>query len=260
MQADLVKRITATPRQRRGADPGAARHRAARQPGLRGEPGAGGDQTAVPAAGDRPAAAGRRSAGHRPALCDVVGDRAERPRAPARRSPQNLITNALKYSSRPEGAGRAHATTGAALADRPGRGPGIDPVDQERIFNEFERLSRTDAPGSGLGLSIVRRACEQLGHEVELASARGTRFVLPGAAAADAQRLPDARSGGRVGRPHGPAVDLAGRLVLVIENDPGMREAFGMLLRELGHGGRRPRAASTPRGGGARAARSRTSC
>ena len=57
-------------------------------------------------------------------------------------------------------------------------GPGIDPADQERIFNEFERLSRTSLPGSGLGLSIVRRACQQLGHEVALDSApgHGSRF------------------------------------------------------------------------------------
>ena len=87
-------------------------------------------------------------------------------------------------------------------------------------------------PGSGLGLSIVRRACQQLGHEVALASApgRGSRFrvrlplmrnvcLMPDAA-------PDARRAGAGG--------LAGRRALVVENDPAMRAAFGMLLRGWG--------------------------
>ena len=91
---------------------------------------------------------------------------------------QNLIINALKYSTGPKVVvGLKHDGAEAWLTVQDA-GPGIDPADQERIFNEFERLSRTDAPGSGLGLSIVRRACQQLGHAVALTSAvgRGSRF------------------------------------------------------------------------------------
>ena len=105
-------------RQRRGADPGAARHRPARQPGLRGEPGAGGDQSAVPAAGDRPAAAGG-AARHRPAVRDVVGDGAERPgaAAPDRAEPDHQRAEVFR---RAEGAGRAAARRRGRLADRAG--------------------------------------------------------------------------------------------------------------------------------------------
>ncbi|MBP7243093.1 hybrid sensor histidine kinase/response regulator [Amaricoccus sp.] len=145
---------------------------------------------------------------------------------------QNLITNALKYSTGPKVVvGLKHGGASAWLTVQDG-GPGIALADQERIFNEFERLSRTDAPGSGLGLSIVRRACQQLGHEVALVSARGrgSRFRV---------RMPLMRNvclaqeEDEVAGPEA-ASGLVGRRVLIVENDPAMREAFGMLLRGWG--------------------------
>lgn len=146
---------------------------------------------------------------------------------------QNLITNALKYSTGLKVVvGLKHAGRDAWLTVQDA-GPGIEPADQERIFNEFERLSRSDATGSGLGLSIVRRACQQLGHEVALdsAPARGSRFRV---------RLP--LIAGSCGDPEAPAppqvadttADFVGRRILVIENDPAMRVALGMLLRAWG--------------------------
>jgi signal transduction histidine kinase len=141
---------------------------------------------------------------------------------------QNLIINALKYSDGPKVlVGLRHDGDGGWLVVQD-CGPGIDPADQERIFNEFERLSRSDQPGSGLGLSIVRRACQQLGHSVELLSARGAgscfRVRLP--LMRNVCLLPDRRG---ADEPADGAA-LAGRRVLVVENDPGMRQAFAMLL------------------------------
>lgn len=146
---------------------------------------------------------------------------------------QNLIINALRYSTGPGvvvGLKRAGPDAWLTVQDA---GPGIDPADQERIFTEFERLSRSDEPGSGLGLSIVRRACQQLGHEVTLTSApgHGSRFRV---------RLPLMRGAPPPADPPEavrhpvPAPALAGRRVLVVENDRAMREAFAMLLRSWG--------------------------
>jgi signal transduction histidine kinase len=146
---------------------------------------------------------------------------------------QNLISNALKYSTGPKVVvGLKHEGDEAWLTVQD-QGPGMDPFDQERIFNEFERLSHTTAPGSGLGLSIVRRACERLGHEVELRSApgRGSRFRVRLPLMRNVCLMPDPVAEAEV---RGPAADLVGRLVLVIEDDAGMREAFGMLLRSWG--------------------------
>ena len=146
---------------------------------------------------------------------------------------QNLIINALKYSTGPKVVvGLKHDGAEAWLTVQDA-GPGIDPADQERIFNEFERLSRTDAPGSGLGLSIVRRACQQLGHEVSLTSAvgRGSRFRVRLPLMRNVCLMPEAEPDAAG---PGPAADFVGRRVLIVENDPAMREAFGMLLRGWG--------------------------
>ena len=125
VQADLVRAGHRLVRERGGADPGAARHRAARQPGLRGQPGAGGDQPAVPAAGDRPAAAGG-GARDRPALRDVVGGGAERPgAAPADRAEPHH--QRAQVFDRAEGGRRAEARRRRGLADGAGRGSGDRP-------------------------------------------------------------------------------------------------------------------------------------
>ncbi len=151
---------------------------------------------------------------------------------------QNLILNALRYSTGPKVVVGLKHDGGDAWLTVQDMGPGIDPRDQERIFNEFERLSRSDGLGSGLGLSIVRRACQQLGHAVALDSApgHGSRFrvrlplvagLAPGfddVAAAVSERPRLAVT----------AADFVGRRILIVENDPAMRAALGMLLRSWG--------------------------
>lgn len=92
---------------------------------------------------------------------------------------RNLLANAIKYT--PTG-GTVYLTLagdnslgGATICIRD-TGPGIDPADQERIFSEFTQLGdRSDtSTGLGLGLSIVRRLCEQLGIVLRCVSEPGT--------------------------------------------------------------------------------------
>ena len=150
---------------------------------------------------------------------------------------QNLIINALKYSIGPKVVVGMKHDGGDGWLTVQDAGPGIDPADQERIFNEFERLSRSDAPGTGLGLSIVRRACQQLGHEVALDSAlgHGSRFRVRLPLIADARTPPEALPGLlSVRRIPVTTADFVGRRILVVENDPAMRAAFGMLLGAWG--------------------------
>ncbi len=144
---------------------------------------------------------------------------------------QNLITNALKYTTgRKVLVGVRRAGPEAVWLEVLDRGPGIAARDQDRIFNEFERLSRNDQPGTGLGLSIVRRACQQLGHPLELRSepGRGSRFRvhLPRAEASNMPGEPEQIA--RIRRISESA--FAGRKVLVVENDPSMRRAYSVLL------------------------------
>lgn len=146
---------------------------------------------------------------------------------------QNLIGNALKYTTGRKVLVGVRRSGDAVWLEVLDQGPGIAPRDQDRIFNEFERLSKSSQPGTGLGLSIVRRACQQLDHPLELRSAPGAgscfRVRLRLAARPAAASVVPVGAAGRFAR-----IDLAGRKVLVVENDPAMRNAYVMLLNGWG--------------------------
>lgn len=92
----------------------------------------------------------------------------------------NLIGNAVRHS--PAGStvrlafDRTPATASVTVSDE---GPGIDPADQQRIFERFERVE-PKADGTGLGLAISRRLARSMGGDVTLDSVpgAGARFTL----------------------------------------------------------------------------------
>ena len=98
----------------------------------------------------------------------------------------NFLSNAIRYTPAggaiaismtaddDDGAGRG--TIRIAVSDT---GPGIAPVDQERVFQEFERAS-DGQEGSGLGLAISREMARMLGGEIHLDSrpGAGSTFTL----------------------------------------------------------------------------------
>ena len=81
----------------------------------------------------------------------------------------NLIHNALEYS--PSG-GRVTVRTGMRdqrpFLEVEDDGPGIPPVEREKVLERFYRVPGTVGTGSGLGLSIVR----------EIAAAHGAEFCI----------------------------------------------------------------------------------
>ncbi len=88
----------------------------------------------------------------------------------------NLISNGIKYS--PDG-GRIEVAIGVegqkvaiSVADR---GIGIEPGDLQRIFEPFQRVghARDQIPGTGLGLSVVRRIVQAHGGEIRVMSEPG---------------------------------------------------------------------------------------
>lgn len=93
----------------------------------------------------------------------------------------NLVGNAIRYSPdnsqvwiRLEGEG---ARAKVIVADQ---GPGLSADQQQRVFEKFERLGRSDETGSGLGLYISRRLARAMSGEltVESAPGQGARFIL----------------------------------------------------------------------------------
>ena len=92
----------------------------------------------------------------------------------------NLIGNAVRHS--PAGGtvrlafGRTSGTSSVTVSDQ---GGGIEPADQQRIFERFERADPNEG-GTGLGLAISRRLARSMGGDVTLESApgEGARFTL----------------------------------------------------------------------------------
>jgi signal transduction histidine kinase len=92
----------------------------------------------------------------------------------------NLIGNAVRHSP-DSGTVRLDfaRTPGTASVTVSDEGPGIDPADQQRIFERFERADKKGG-GTGLGLAISRRLARSMGGDVSLDSApgAGARFTL----------------------------------------------------------------------------------
>ncbi|MGE5324004.1 MAG: CHASE2 domain-containing protein [Actinomycetota bacterium] len=94
----------------------------------------------------------------------------------------NLVSNAIKY-----GVKDSQVTVTVAARDSEvefcvhNSGPAIPASDLKQIFERFYRPSRSESiPGWGLGLSFVRRICQQHGGRVEVRSDEnsGTSFTF----------------------------------------------------------------------------------
>lgn len=147
-----------------------------------------------------------------------------------RRVLQNLVSNAIKYTSQGRvlmGCRHAGSQLRIEVHDT---GSGIPESKRKLIFREFERLAQDTAatPGLGLGLSIVDRVARMLKHPVGLRSevGRGSVFTItlpalsPVAASGSSPETPNRTGESR----------LAGLTILVIDNEPAILEGMQSLL------------------------------
>ncbi|WP_246329398.1 hybrid sensor histidine kinase/response regulator [Chthonobacter rhizosphaerae] len=149
-----------------------------------------------------------------------------------RRVLQNLISNAIRYT--PAGGVLVGVRPGPGAAARitvADTGIGIPPGEHELIFEEFHRghLPKGDgSAGLGLGLAIVRRMVQALGHRLSFRSkeGRGTAFTVtvPLAAAEDVP-VPAQETRAAL-----KTFGVADAKVLVVENDDAVRSATEVLL------------------------------
>lgn len=150
-----------------------------------------------------------------------------------RRILQNLISNAVRYTSDGGVVVGVRRRGDAARVEVWDTGPGVPDDRRDEIFEEFNRLDAavSASEGLGLGLSIVDRAAKALGHPVYLRShlGLGSCFAIeaPIAAANDAA---------------GPVRDQS-PLVLIVARDSARRrtiaaqlETWGLLVMEAGGG------------------------
>ncbi len=148
-----------------------------------------------------------------------------------RRLLQNLLSNALKYTETGSVGIRVRTIREQIVVDVFDTGQGIGPADRETVFTEFRRLpaGRDMAPGLGLGLSIVQRLAQTLGHPISLDSTlgQGSTFSvsLPVTAAVPIEaRTQDKRTLKR------SSAKLDGLVVLCVDNEPRILDGMKALL------------------------------
>jgi signal transduction histidine kinase len=162
------------------------------------------------------------------------------PRPPALADPgrirqvvTNLVTNAHLYtdedgtiSLRLEGDGEATTIT---VADT---GRGMAPEDARRVFDRFYRGTTDERknPGTGLGLAIVKSLVDLHGGSIDVDSelGRGTTFTVRLPSAPGLGGLPGAAPDGASEYP------LAGRRVLVVDDEPALATLISQQLQPLG--------------------------
>jgi two-component system CheB/CheR fusion protein len=152
---------------------------------------------------------------------------------------RNLLSNALKYTKAGKvllGCRRRKEMLSLEVWDT---GIGIPDEEIQAIFEEYHQVgneARERSLGLGLGLSIVRRIGNLLGHRVRVRSHHGNGSVF-----AIEVALPQAALTPKLARTdqdlHPASGDTAARkgAILVVEDDPELRELLAFSLNEAGH-------------------------
>ena len=152
-----------------------------------------------------------------------------------RRILQNLLANALRYTQRGGVLMGCRVRDEAISIEVHDTGPGIPEAQREAIFMEFQRgeTSAGDNAGIGMGLSIVQRFADALGHEIRLKSRLGKGSVF--SVAVPRTTLRDEAPA--IDEPHSVLYEyggMEGAKVLLIENDLSSAEGLANLLEKWG--------------------------
>lgn len=149
----------------------------------------------------------------------------------------NLVSNAIQYTEHGDIHVQLDQQDQRLFIEVRDTGCGIAPSDQERIFNEFYRVDRTRVlhDGLGLGLSIVKRLCDLIGADIQVASTpgQGSKFTVR-----TLYRV--ASAGGEIGqmekssRPVDSRRSLQGKCIAIIEDNPVIIEAYRQMLAGKG--------------------------
>jgi signal transduction histidine kinase/ActR/RegA family two-component response regulator len=159
---------------------------------------------------------------------------------------RNLLDNALKFTP----AGRISVEIGAQWVDPAtglcelsmaigDTGVGIAPEQQALIFQSFKQADSSVARrfgGTGLGLALCRELCQHMGGEISVESepGQGSRFlvVLPCALAPSAQT--PARDAEAAASAQAAPASLAGRSVLVVDDNRINQKVLQRMLESAG--------------------------
>jgi two-component system, sensor histidine kinase len=157
----------------------------------------------------------------------------------------NLIGNAVKFTEAGEIGVRVRcidsnsdsALIGFEVSDT---GIGIPDDKQHHIFDAFAQADGSTTRrygGTGLGLSIARQLCEMMDGTIELSSeeGRGSKFSFTARfGCAPASEIPALPAPGVASAPAPLAGDMAGKRVLLVEDNPVNLEVAMALLEDSG--------------------------
>lgn len=147
---------------------------------------------------------------------------------------QNFVSNAIRYTEKGEVRMACSKQKGRLCVAVSDTGIGIEPEQFEAIFKEFHQCKTPGATqeGFGLGLAIVRRLADLLGHELKVTS-------TPGKGSCFCVYLPIVDSKKAVATEEATAarVDYAQQsgTIILIEDDFSVADAWGMLLEAEGY-------------------------
>jgi two-component system CheB/CheR fusion protein len=148
---------------------------------------------------------------------------------------RNLISNAIKYTRRGKillGCRRLKDMVSIEILDT---GIGIEEGQLHAIFDEYHQVdnaARERSRGLGLGLSIVQRLGDLLGHPVRVRSTpgKGTAFAVEVMLPLDELVLPSTKDATEM-----VADKTQAAAILIIEDDPEVRLLLGAVLSQDGH-------------------------
>lgn len=142
----------------------------------------------------------------------------------------NLVSNALRYTPTGSVLIAVRRRRHEVLIEVRDSGVGI-PQDQHcRVFQEFVQLNNTArdrSKGIGLGLAIVRRLVDLLGHSIDLSSSPGKGSVFR-------VRLPRCEPARIPESPRTHELDFTGRVVAIVDDDQLAQDSLAGLLRAWG--------------------------
>jgi PAS domain S-box-containing protein len=147
---------------------------------------------------------------------------------------QNFVSNAIRYTDKGSVKLRCGEADGCCSIEVQDTGVGIEDDQLEAIFKEFHQVKTpgSNKEGFGLGLAIVRRLADLLGHTVGVQSTPGSgscfSLTVPTLEGAVASSIADDTS-------DAPDEDTASGLIILIEDDIDVANAWGLLLEAEGY-------------------------
>jgi PAS domain S-box-containing protein len=146
----------------------------------------------------------------------------------------NLVSNAIRYTEKGEVRMTCIERDGQCHLEVADTGVGIEADQLDEIFREFHQCNSpgSNKEGFGLGLAIVRRLADLLDHRIEVESipGKGSNFTISVPIIVDAGSYVDDDFGVDA------EVEAQGSgLVILIEDDVSVADAWGMLLEAEGY-------------------------